>query len=74
MVKRDGVGSVVGCTLNRLRPRRLRRVLTALRQVAAEGIAADDRAMETSVVELPVLQVSINQGQRTDLCFFAGGA
>jgi len=71
----NGVGSVVGCTLNRIRrKKKLRKVLESLKQVAATstrhqlGTALDD--MEADTVELPIMQVSSNNS--SDLCFFAG--
>ena len=82
----NGVGSVVGCTLNRKirRKKQLKHVFEALQQVAATstldqlGYASQ---METSIVELPMMQVitTVTDTATTntttsagDLCFFAG--
>ena len=78
----NGVGSVVGCTLNRKirRKRPLRRIFAALKQVASStGASSSDNDNNdntlldnTSIVELPMMQVTTHN--RSDLCFFAGGA
>jgi len=79
----NGVGSVVGCTLNRKirRKRPLRRLLAALKQVASSNTNgasfssndsdSDSLLDNTSIVELPMMQVTTHN--RSDLCFFAGG-
>jgi len=62
----NGVGSVVGCTLNKKirRTKQLRHVLESLKQVAATTTSVDRLGtapkMETSIVELPMIQVSTN--------------
>ena len=74
----NGVGSVVGCTLNRKirRAKQLQHVLESLKQVAATSTSnqlGSAPKMETSVVELPMMQVNTSTSRSGDLCFFAGG-